>query len=339
MLGLSLEWGPVFLVGSRANGKHKSFGGSPTTRHTHVPPLNKKTQKQKNKKTKRHKKTSLWGPCESTRSLSINTLTIPAPCESRTAASLGWIPPSSPSFHRCPFWLIWLKNGGLWFTWWFNQIQYFPKKGTYGLVRKGFPSKSRSPMGWFAAFRGLHADAGPFAVPQAGKGGTVMFCAQFLGRVQVLGRSLRAAHSAQGFAPGLFSRIDWCLELDGTERSSCILTSKPPIQLGGGRTFRVCGAHLLRCSRRGTFHFPRRKVDRCLNQVPLRATSQCHSCLGPEPRTEISTRQANKLHERRAQKRSEGVSESARLPTLKVGSRRNEHPMRGGGGHETVPGA
>ena len=36
--------------------------------------------------------------------------------------------------HRCPFWLIWLKNGGPWFTWWFNQppgSSIFQKKDTY----------------------------------------------------------------------------------------------------------------------------------------------------------------------------------------------------------------
>ena len=36
--------------------------------------------------------------------------------------------------HRCPFWLIWSKNRGPWFTLWLNQLPgpYFPKKDTYG---------------------------------------------------------------------------------------------------------------------------------------------------------------------------------------------------------------
>ena len=37
---------------------------------------------------------------------------------------------SSPQ-SGCPFWLIWLKNRGPWFTWWFNQLpgpSIFPKR-------------------------------------------------------------------------------------------------------------------------------------------------------------------------------------------------------------------
>ena len=31
-------------------------------------------------------------------------------------------PKSNSLDHRCPFWLVWLKSRGPWFTWWFNLL-------------------------------------------------------------------------------------------------------------------------------------------------------------------------------------------------------------------------